>query len=47
MEIQACLHNRDPSGFHNGDLNRFPKHITQWRSKAVHTTEIQAGSHNA
>ena len=35
MEIQA--------GSHNGDLNRFPKHITQQRSKPVHTREIQAG----
>ena len=38
MEIQACLHNRDPSGF------------PQWRSKLVPKThyamEIQGGSHN-
>ena len=39
MEIQA--------GSHNGDLNRLPTHITQWRSKLVHTMEIQACSHNA
>ena len=56
MEIQGGSHNGDPSRFpqseiqagsHNGDPNRFSKHITQWRSKAVHTTEIRAGSHYA
>ena len=34
------VHTTEPAGSHNGDLSWF----TQWSSKLVHTTEIQAGS---